>query len=132
VQTDKTKEAMSEIRREMLDMMGPRPASEEEVEKVKTQTILELPGSMETLNAVGGLIIDLLQFNLPDDYYQSYVSQVQAIHSAAVNRAAPTLLDTAKTVWVVVGDRAQIEPEIRSLNLGEIRFIDADGHPVQQ
>jgi zinc protease len=32
-------------------------------------------------------------------------------------------------VWVIVGDRAKIEPGIRELNLGEIHFIDADGNP---
>jgi zinc protease len=129
VQTDKTKEAMAEIRREMEDLMGPRPASAAEVEKVKTQTILELPGSMETLNALGGMIIDLLQYRLPDNYYQTYVGQVKAIGAAEVNRAAPKLLDSTKTVWVVVGDRSKIEAEIRALDFGEIRFVDADGRP---
>jgi zinc protease len=33
-------------------------------------------------------------------------------------------------VWVVVGDRAKIEPGIRELNLGPLQFIDADGKPV--
>lgn len=131
VQTDKTKEAMAEIRREMVDLLGLEPASDAEVAKVKTQTILELPGSMETLNALGGMIIDLLQFQLPDNYYQTYVGQVKAIGSDAVNQAAPKLLDPAKTVWVVVGDRSKIESEIRSLDFGEIRFVDADGHPAK-
>ena len=129
VQTDKTKDAMEEIHREMRDLTGARPATDEEVEKVKTQTILELPGSMETLNAVGGMIIDLLQFRLPDSYYQTYVQSVQAIRAPTVNAAAPSLLNPARTIWVVVGDRAQIEPGIRSLGFGEIRFVDADGHP---
>ena len=106
VQTDKTKDAMEEIHREMIDLTGPRPATDEEVEKVKTQTILELPGSMETLNAVGGMIIDLLQFRLPDTYYQTYVQSVQRIQASAVNAAAPSLLNPARTIWVVVGSRA--------------------------
>jgi zinc protease len=116
----------------MIDLLGRRPASEAEVEKVKTQTILELPGSMETLNALGGMIIDLLQFRLPDDYYQTYVRQVEAIGPAEVNRAAPRLLDAAKTIWVVVGDRSKIESEIRSLDFGELRSVDADGHPAKK
>jgi zinc protease len=33
-------------------------------------------------------------------------------------------------IWIVVGDRAKIEAGIRELNLGEIRFIDANGNPI--
>ena len=33
-------------------------------------------------------------------------------------------------VWVVVGDRAKIEPGLRELKLGEIRLIDTDGKPL--
>jgi len=130
VQADKTKEAMAEIHREYLDLLGSRPATEEELEKVKMQTILELPGSHETMNAVGSLITDLLQFQLPDDYYQTYISKVQSLTTETVNRAARLLIDPNRTIWVVVGDRSKIEAEVRSLDFGDVRFVDADGEPV--
>jgi hypothetical protein len=31
---------------------------------------------------------------------------------------------------VVVGDRVKIESDIRELNLGKVRLIDADGNPI--
>ena len=33
-------------------------------------------------------------------------------------------------VWVIVGDRAKIEAGVRELNLGELKFLDADGKPI--
>jgi len=33
-------------------------------------------------------------------------------------------------VWVIVGDRAKIEPGLRELKLGEIRLINADGKAI--
>jgi zinc protease len=33
-------------------------------------------------------------------------------------------------VWVIVGDRARIEPVVRGLNLGELHLVDADGNAV--
>jgi zinc protease len=33
-------------------------------------------------------------------------------------------------VWIIVGDRAKIEAGVKELNLGKIRFIDADGHAL--
>ena len=127
VQTDKTKETLAEFVREFQEILTTRPATEEELDKVKAQTILELPGSQETMNAVGGMITDLLQYGLPDDYFQSYVGRVRALDTDAVNRAAKLLIDSQRTIWVVVGDRRAIESDVRSLNLGEIRFVDGDG-----
>jgi zinc protease len=34
--------------------------------------------------------------------------------------------------FVIVGDRAKIDAGLRELNIGEIRYIDADGNPVGQ
>ena len=36
-----------------------------------------------------------------------------------------------RLIWVVVGDRERIEDSIRELDLGPIRFLDADGNPVE-
>jgi zinc protease len=33
-------------------------------------------------------------------------------------------------IWIVVGDMAKIEVEIRKLHLGEVHRIDADGNPT--
>ena len=44
---------------------------------------------------------------------------------------AKRLIPDQNHVWVIVGDRARIEKGVRELNLGEVRFVDADGNPVQ-
>ena len=79
VQGDKTSESIAEIIKELSGMAGAKPVREEELEKVKQQQILELPGAHETMNSIGGLLGDLLQFGLPLDYYDTYVSRVSAV-----------------------------------------------------
>ena len=44
--------------------------------------------------------------------------------------SASKVLHPDRMVWVIVGDRAKIEAGIRELNLGEVRYLDADGKPV--
>ena len=34
------------------------------------------------------------------------------------------------SAWRVVGDRADIEPKIRALNIGDVRVVDIYGNPV--
>jgi zinc protease len=120
VQGDKTSDSISEIIKELSGMTGTKPVREEELDKVKQQQILELPGSHETMNAIGGLLGDLLQFGLPLDYYDTYVSRVSAVSIADVNACAKLLLDPRQMVWMVVADRSQVEPGLRDLGIGDI------------
>lgn len=123
VQADKTKEALAEIDKELRGLLGDRPATPEELAKVQANTTLSLPGSRETLNAVGQSIIDLVQFGLPDDWYETYAGKVRALRTGDIAAAASEVIHPESVVWVVVGDRASIEASVRELNLGEVRFL---------
>ncbi len=125
VQGDKTAETISEMLSELKGMLGERPVSEEELEKAKQQQILELPGAHETMNAVGTLIGDLLQFGLPLNFYDTYVSRVRKLTRAEIEECAKALLNPEHMLWLVVGDRASIEPALRALNFGEIIATEA-------
>jgi zinc protease len=130
VQSDKTKESVAEIQKEFRDVVDQRPITDQELERVKTQQILELAGSRETMTAIGGAIGELLEFRLPDDYWDTYADKVQALRAAEIHDAAKSLIRPEAMVWIVVGDRSKIEDGLRSLNLGEIQHIDADGNPT--
>jgi zinc protease len=130
VQTDKTKESLVEMQKELNGIAGSKPITEAELSKAQNQEILELPGSRETMQQVGGSIQELLKFNFPDDYYQTYVKKVESLRPADVNDAAKSLISPKDTVWVIVGDRSKIEQGIRDLNIGEVKLIDADGKPL--
>jgi zinc protease len=120
VQGDKTSDSIAEIIRELSGMTGTKPVRQDELDKVKQQQILELPGSHETMNSIGSLLGDLLQFGLPLDYYDTYVSRVSAVSIADVNACAKLLLDPRQMIWMVVADRAQVEPGLRDLGIGDI------------
>jgi zinc protease len=127
VQTDKTKEAIAETLRELRDIIGDRPVSEEELVRIKQQTVLELAGSRETMNAIGSAIGDIIEYGWSDDYWQTYPARVEALETAPVHEAARLLIKPDRFIWVVVADRAEVEPQLASLELGQIIHIDADG-----
>jgi len=63
---------------------------------------------------------------LPDDYFNSYVSKIQAVTAADVKRAVSETIDPKASVVVLVGDRSKIEKEVRALSLGPITFRTVD------
>jgi zinc protease len=131
VQADKTADALSEIHRELRQVLGERPVTADELAMAKDNLTLSLPGSFESMNAVAGAIAQIVQFGLPDDYYETYAGKVRALALKDLAAAGERLVRPGSIAWVVVGDRARIEDGLRKLNLGEIRLIDADGNPVK-
>jgi zinc protease len=125
VQGDKTADSIAEIIKELSGMTGTKPVREEELDKVKQQQILELPGAHETMNSIGNLLGDLLQFGLPLDYYDTYVSRVLALTIADVDACAKLLFDPRQMIWMLVADRAQVEPGLRELGIGDIMRAEA-------
>jgi zinc protease len=130
VQTDKTKEAVAEVRKELGSLLADRPATAEEVARAVSGLTLTLPGSWETMGAVAGSVTDIVTYGLEDRYFDTYADKVRAQTVETVGAAARGTVHPDRLVWVVVGDRARIEPGLRELGLGEIRLIDADGKPL--
>jgi zinc protease len=130
VQADKTHDSMAEIQREFRQILGERPISPEELKNIQSNETLKLPGSRETLSSVGNSIIDLTRYGLPDDYYETYAGKVRALTPHDVLEAATTVVHPDNLIWVIVGDRVKIEAGIKSLNLGEIRYLSPEGRPL--
>jgi len=130
VQTDKTKESLAEMNKELRAILGDRPVTSDELTRTQANETLSLPGSRETLDAVGGSIATILDSRWPDDYYDTMSGKIRALKTSDLDAAAKQVVHPDNLIWIVVGDRAKIEAGIRELNLGEIRFIDANGNPI--
>jgi zinc protease len=126
VQSDRTAEAMTEIRNELAAIRGPRPVTAEELVKAIDNLTLSLPGSWETIGAVGGSLARLERFGLPDDWFDMYAGKVRGVTIEEATEVAREFLHPDRLVWVVVGDVATIEAPVRALEFGEVRILDAD------
>ncbi len=130
VQTDATKGALVELRKELTDVVGKRPPTPAELDTVRTNTLLGMSSRWETADAVLGTLQDIHQFNLPADYWAKYADTYRTVSPAEVEAMAKKLIPNQNHVWVIVGDRAKIEKDVRSLNIGEVVIVDANGNPV--
>jgi zinc protease len=112
--------------KELRGILGDRPATAAELTKVKGSETLRLPGSRETIGQVLDMMVSLVQFNLPDDYYQTFAPKARALTLPDIAKAAAEVVQPAHLVWVVVGDRAKIEAGVRQLGLGEVRLLNPE------
>jgi zinc protease len=130
VQSDQTGPSIAEIVKEIDKLLGDNPVTAEEVSTSKKRSTLTLPGRWETASAVAGDIAELVRFDLPDNYWDEYAELVDELDATGVNSAARRILAPEQLTWIVVGDLALIESQVRELNLGTVQVIDADGNII--
>ena len=131
VQTDKTRESLQELVREYGDIAGAKPITAAELASAQSNETLGLPGSFETAGQLSSAYQTILQYKLPENYYNTFTQTVMAMTPAQANAMAARSIQPNKLAWVVVGDMSKVEAGIRELKLGDVVKIDVDGKPVQ-
>jgi zinc protease len=131
IQTVSTKEAVQEFMKELNGIRGSIPVTQNELEVNKQSLIRRFPSGFETVGAISGQLSNLVTYGLPDSYFNEYISKVNAVTIADVNRVANKYLDPSKMAIVIVGDRKTVEPRLKELGY-PMTMLDADGNVVSQ
>ena len=124
VQTDKTREAIVEVVKELRGIAGERPIAGEEYSNLMRGTVSRLPSRFETLSALETAAFHMVNFGLPADYWSKYASSVTALTEKDLAAASARYVRPDEVIWVVVGDLRKIEAGVRELNLGEVTKLD--------
>ena len=125
----KSDSALIEFMKELRAIQDTVPASE--LMKAKRLRQLELPASFESTRDIAAQLVPIVLYELPGDYYNSYVQQIESVTQADVQRVARRYIDTGKLAVVIVGDRTTLESSLKSLQLGTVEIRDITGQPIR-
>jgi zinc protease len=70
-------------------------------------------------------------YGLPFDYAETQADRIAAVTLEGVNSRSRSLIDTESLTWLIVGDLAVIEEDVRALNFGDVEVWDAFGNKVR-
>lgn len=126
VQTDKTKESILELVRELNEFKSSRPATERELERAAANNTRSLPGAYETSGDVLGSLASSARYGRPWDFPATLKDKFDALSLEDIKSATDQVIQPESLTWVVIGDREKIEADIRALNLGEVTTMSAD------
>ena len=104
----------------------------DELMRAKRYTQLRLPWSFETTAQIASGLIPIVLYDLPADYFSNYVSNIEAVTQADVQRVANQYINPSSLAIVIVGDRKTIESGLKATNVGTISVRDISGQPIQQ
>jgi zinc protease len=125
VQTEVTAAAIREALSEVSAMRGDRPVTPAELEVARAALTRGYPRNFETADQVARSVAQLALYELPDDYFATFVSRVQELGLGAIHEAAVDHLHPDRLVTLVVGDRSRVEPTLGALALGEPSAVAA-------
>jgi zinc protease len=129
VVTAKTDSALIEFMRE-LTRIRDEAVPQAELDKAKAYISLGLPSDFETTARTAARIRELLLYDLPLDYYATFIPRINAVTAADVQRVARRYLDPDHFAIVVVGDTSKIAAGLDALHEGPIAYRDLWGHAV--
>ncbi len=117
VQSDRTGNSISTILGHLRAFPLTKGVDKVELDRVTEGNVRGLPNQYETNGQVLGAIQSNQLLGLPDNYQTTLPGRYRAVDAKAINAMAGKYLGADGLVFVVVGDRKQVEPQLRKLGL---------------
>lgn len=128
VRTPVTGDSLKEFFYE-LNRVRNEKATEKELKDAKSYLTGVFPLRAETQEGLTNLLVAQQLYDLPADYLQTYRDKVNAVTLDDVERVAKKYISPDKIAIVIVGDAAEILPQIKSYSK-TIEVFDTEGKPV--
>ncbi len=124
VQSGATVEVLQEVFAQMEAIGRDRPVTPTELDLARAALTGGFPRGLETASQVARGVGRLVLYRLREDYYDQFVTQVEAVDASAVTAAATAHLHADRAVAVIVGPADEIAPGLGVLNLGDPERVE--------
>ena len=125
----KSDSALIEFMKELNGIRQSVPMNE--LSRAKRYLQLQLPGNFETTQDIAAQLVPVALYDLPLDFYNTYVQNIENVSQADVGRVAQQYINPGSLAVVIVGDRKTIEQGLKAVNVGPISVRDITGQPIQ-
>jgi predicted Zn-dependent peptidase len=121
VQTDATAAALGEFLKEFERISV--PPTDDEAERARNYLALGYAEAFETTREIASQIVEQVVYELPGDFFNTFVPKVLAVDANEMSRVAKAHIDPLNLAIVVVGDRAKAEQPLRELGVGPVKVM---------
>jgi len=125
VQSDRTADSIKLILDNMAAFPTTKGVDQTELQRVTEGNIRGLPNRFQTNAQVLSALALNQRLGRPDDYYATLATRYRDIDGTAIDGAARQYLQPDGLVIVVVGDRRDIDPQLKTLNM-PIEYLAVD------
>jgi zinc protease len=131
VRNDVTAHTVEEILYEMQRLIN-EPVDETTVQLVKNFSTGSFARALESPRTIARFALNIKRFNLPTDYYATYLEKLNAVTVADVQEMAQKYLKPDNAVIIVAGNINEVPHTIEKFAAnGQVAFFDAFGKPME-
>jgi len=127
VRNEVTDSAITEFLYE-INRMKNESVTEEDLVAAKASLSGSFGRSLESPASAANFALNIARYNLPSDYYNNYLSRLEAVTAKDVMRVANTYMNGPLTI-TVVGKAQDIAGKLSAF--GEVEYFDAEGNATE-
>jgi zinc protease len=131
VTTAKTDSSLQEFAFE-IDRMHSEGIAADELSFVKKGFAGNFALNFETPGQIAGAMQNIVLHNLPENYYETFLQNIDKVTIEDIRRVAQKYLDSSRMAFVVVGDVKVVREGSEKLGLGETVLCDVEGNRSTQ
>ncbi len=130
VRNEVTDSTVTEILYEMERMIN-EPVDESSLELTRNFMTGSFARSLESPQTIARFARNVLRYDLPDDYYATYLERLNAVTAEDVQEMAAKYLKPDNAIIVAAGNQNEVAERLIPFSAtGEVEFFDAFGQPV--
>ncbi len=129
VRTEVTDSALVELIHEVKNIVE-SGVTEEELDKAKANLNGSFGRSLESPSTIANFALNTERYNLPKDYYKTYLQKLNSLTVEDINATASRLIDPDKLYITAVGNGAEIKDKLAQF--GEVKMYDNMGFPAKE
>ncbi|MEB2776868.1 pitrilysin family protein [Algoriphagus sp. D3-2-R+10] len=129
VRTEVTDSAVVEFIYE-INKLVEEGVTQEELDKAKASLAGSFGRSLESPSTIANFALNIERYDLPKDYYETYLQKMNALTVEDINETADKLIDPDKLYIMAVGNGAEIKDKLAQF--GEVKMYDNMGFPAKE
>jgi len=129
VRSEVTDSAVYEFVYEIKNLVD-KGVTQVELDKAKAELAGSFGRSLEQPGTVANFALNTARYNLPKDYYATYLKKLNSFTVADINATAKRLIEPDKFIITTVGNGSEIKEKLAQF--GEVVEYDIMGEPAKQ
>lgn len=131
VRNEVTDSSITEFLAEMNHIVN-QEVSDEDLTRIRNNTNGNFALSLEKPQTVARFALNTAKYNLPEDYYQNYLSRLDLVTKAAIQKAAKKYIQPNNCIILVVGNK-EVLPNLKQFDGdGVVEVLDMNGDPKKE
>ena len=128
VKGENTGQTLEEIKKEIDGIK--LNITTEEIDFVKSYLIKRFPAMFETYAQIANNLTSLIHYSMDKNYFNDYLKNIDNCTKKEIEEAAHKKINSDELIYLVVGDKENILPQISSVTEGNIVELDKFGQRI--